>query len=248
MTFLFQVYSQFLLNLLQRKILFSGFWKKSSKNIIQIHDAKRKDREALTRTWTRPFGISLETFPAIMKQNGAQGCFESHVTLASHMPSSYFVLEDDAVPTQDAHTNIEVVTELEQCIREDTYDIIWLGGLPVFDSFSRFKTQGVLQGKCLTTYAMYVGPKAKKIISSMQYTGIPIDVVLTKLDLRGAFVHPPLFKQANTPSDIGKTEFTRGKVFASLLELVGPWWRWAMVYQNYLIVCCLIYAVINFVL
>jgi hypothetical protein len=82
---------------------------------------------------------------------------------------------------------------------------------------------------------MYVGPKAKHLISKLKFTGIPIDVVLSKLELRGAYVHPPLFRQANTPSDIGKSTFTRGKLFASLLEFAAPWWRWGVVYQNYIL-------------
>jgi hypothetical protein len=69
------------------------------------------------------------------------------------------------------------------------------------------------------------------------YDGRPIDVVLSEAyHLRTAYTNPPLFRQACTPSDIGKSEFTRGKVFAKLLEAVGPLWRYAVVYQNYLIV------------
>jgi len=180
-----------------------------------------------------------------MHSNGAKGCFESHVTLASMIKTpNYFVLEDDAVPTQDAHTNIELMVELEKCIQEDRYDIIWLGGLPLPDTnFLRTRTFGLLEGTCLTTYAMWIGAKTKKVLGGLQYTGIPIDVVLSKLKLRGAYAHPPLFRQACTPSDIGKSEFTRGKVFAQLLEIAAPVWRWGVVYQNFIIffILCLVY-------
>ena len=216
-------------------------WKAYKKNVFQIHDSKRKDREALTRTWTRPFGISLEHFPAIMnKENGAKGCFDSHVTLSKKLLINeehpyYFVLEDDAVPTADAHFNVEVLTELESAITKKEYDLIWLGGLPMFGKpFSTFKTQGLLEGKCLTTYAMWIGPKAQKYLASLEYSGKPIDVVLSQAhELRTAFVNPPLFRQACTPSDIGKSSFTRGKIFALLLEFIGPVWRNAVIYQNY---------------
>ena len=214
---------------------------------MQIHDPKRKDRNALTKTWTRPFGISLEVFPAIMNSNGAKGCFQSHVALASQINSPhYFVLEDDAVPTQDAHTNIELIAELEQCIQQDKYDIIWLGGLPTPNTnFFRFKTSGLIDGMCLTTYAMYVGPKAKKLLSRLEYAGVPIDVVLSKSKLKGAYANPPLFRQACTPSDIGKSEFTRGKLFAFLLEKCTPLWRFGVVYQNYLGVFILFYLLLH---
>ena len=141
------------------KILFSNLWRQSKKNVVQIHDAKRTDREALTKTWTRPFGISLEHFPAIMNsENGAKGCFDSHVTLAKSINSQhpyYFVLEDDAVPTAEAHTNVELLTELENAIANNTYDLIWLGGLPMLQKpFGRFRTHGLLQGKCLESDAL----------------------------------------------------------------------------------------------
>jgi len=230
------------LRVLKTKILFSNIWKASKKNVVQIHDANRKDREALTRTWTRPYGISLETFPAIMnKENGARGCFDSHVTLSKsrHIEKhpSYFVLEDDAVPTAEAHYNVELLTELESAITNNNYDLIWLGGLPLFQKpFSSFQTHGLLEGKCLTTYAMWIGPKARKYLASLEYTGKPIDVVLSQAhELRTAYVNPPLFRQACTPSDIGKSSFTRGKLFAMLLELSGPIWRNIVIYQNYLL-------------
>lgn len=214
--------------------------------MVQIHDAKRTDREALTKTWTRPFGISLEHFPAIMNsENGAKGCFDSHVTLAKSINSQhpyYFVLEDDAVPTAEAHTNVELLTELENAIANNTYDLIWLGGLPMLQKpFGRLRTHGLLQGKCLTTYAMWIGPKARKFIASLEYTGKPIDVVLSQAhELNTGFVNPALFRQACTPSDIGKSSFTRGKVFAVLLELVAPVWRNIVIYQNYWLLFCFI--------
>jgi len=216
--------------------------------VIQLHDLKRTDREALTKTWTSPYGISLATFPAIMNsENGAKGCFDSHVAIASLNPS-YFVLEDDAVPTPEASTEVELFTELNNAIKAQTYDLIWLGGLPMPDTtFKRFKTSGLLEGKCLTTYAMYVGPRAKQFIQQQKYSGNPIDVVLAESNLRTAFAHPPLFRQACTPSDIGKSEFTRGKLFASLLHGVGPIWRWSIIYQNYLLLF-LLYLCIRYLL
>jgi len=223
-----------------KKILFSNVWKACKKNVVQIHDSKRNDREALTRTWTRPYGITLENFPAIMnKENGARGCFDSHVSLSKSINtakhSCYFVLEDDAVPTAEAHFNVELLTELESAIESNTFDLIWLGGLPLFQKpFSSFKTHGLLEGKCLTTYAMWIGPKARKYMSSLEYTGKPIDVVLSQAyELRTAFVNPPLFRQACTPSDIGKSSFTRGKLFAAFLEALGPLWRNVVIFQNY---------------
>lgn len=242
-----EFYFIFFLQTKKYKILFSNLWRQSKKNVVQIHDSKRKDREALTRTWTRPYGISLEHFPAIMNaENGARGCFDSHVTLARSINIQhpyYFVLEDDAVPTAEANSNVEVLTELENVIANNVYDLIWLGGLPMLQKpFSLFKTHGILPGKCLTTYAMWIGPKAKNFIASLEYTGKPIDVVLSQAhELNTAFVNPALFRQACTPSDIGKSSFTRGKFFAVLLEMCTPVWRNVVIYQNYLTLFLLIF-------
>lgn len=227
-------------------------WKSAKKNVFQIHDDARKDRESLTMTWTKPFGISLQHFPAIMnREDGVKGCFDSHVTLAQQMSHKftsedlhYFVLEDDAVPTSDAHFNVELLTELERSIKTQEYDLIWLGGLPLPDfNFNRFQTLGILPGKCLTTYAMFVGPKARHFLSQLKFQEKPIDVILSQTTgLKTAYTNPPLFRQSCTPSDIGKSNFTRGKLFALGLETITPVWRMGVIYQNYIL--CLVFLLV----
>jgi hypothetical protein len=232
---------------MKEKILFSNLWSRGKRNVVQIHDPKRIDRELLTKTWTRPLGISLHTFPALMNTDGVKGCFDSHVTLARTHPNPYyFVLEDDAVPTEYSYSDVEGVSELEQAIDGNVYDIIWLGGLPLPDSSFRFKTTGLLEGKCLTTYAMYVGPKAREYLAQLEFSGKPIDVVLSQSPLRTAYLNPPLFRQACTPSDIGKSNFTRGKVFASLLETITPFWRSVVIYRTYIFLIILLVSLLKF--
>ncbi len=210
--------------------------------MVQIHDQKRLDRDLLTKTWTRPLGVTLQIFPALMNSDGVKGCFDSHVTLARTHPNPYyFVLEDDAVPTEYSYSNVEGVSALEHALDSNVYDIIWLGGLPLPDfTLSRFQTTGLIEGKCLTTYAMYIGPRAREYMAKLEFLGKPIDVVLAQSPLRTAYMNPPLFRQACTPSDIGKSSFTRGKVFASLLETVTPLWRTGVIFQNYILILCLV--------
>ncbi len=184
----------------------------------------------MTLTWTKPYGIKLPTFNAIMLPNGAEGCFLSHRGIAGKLKAPYVVLEDDAVPTEAANTATEVISNLRTCMEAGTYDIIYMGGLPL--SSKRTAFQGIHEGACLTTYAMIIGPRAAKTIQSLVYSGTPIDVVLSKLPFKFAFVDPPLFRQAITRSEIGKSSFTRGVLFANILGIATPWWRFLIVQQD----------------
>ena len=168
----------------------------------------------------------------------------SHAAVASQLRAPYVVLEDDAVPTAAANTATEVVTAVQQCIKEDLYDIIYLGGLPL-DSTST-DLPGIYKGQCWTTYAMIVGPRAAEFLRHATYDGVPIDVQLARQNLRAAFVDPPLFRQAITVSEIGKSAFTKSVLFSHLLGYATPVWRWTVIHQNLvmvLLLACLIWTV-----
>lgn len=213
-------------------MLLGTVWEKVKHNTIQLHNPLRKDREALTLTWTRPYGIKLPTFDAIMRPNGVEGCFLSHKSIA-HREAPYVVLEDDAVPTEAANTATELISNLRICMDSGKYDILYLGGLPL--TSKRTALKGIHEGACLTTYAMIVGPRAAKAMRALEFSGVPIDVVLSKLPLQFAFVDPPLFRQAITRSEIGKSDFTRGELFANLLGLTTPCWRFFIIQQDRLL-------------
>jgi len=216
-----------------QKLLLSSIWEKVKHHTVQLHNPLRKDRESLTLTWTKPYGIKLPTFDAIMRPNGAEGCFLSHVKIAQTVEAPYVVLEDDAVPTEAANTATELVTNLRAVMEAGAYDIIYLGGMPL--SSKPTKVSGIYEGACLTTYAMIVGPRAASVLRGLVYTGTPIDVVLSQLPLRFAFVNPPLFRQAITRSEIGKTLFTRGEFFAHLLGFATPCWRFLVIHRDHLL-------------
>ncbi len=216
-----------------KKVLLSSIWERVKYRTVQLHNPLRKDREALTLTWTRPYGIKLPTFNAIMRPNGAEGCFLSHVAIAQTLEAPYVVLEDDAVPTEAANTATELVSNLRTCLEAGNYDVIYLGGMPLVSKRTSF--QGIHEGSCLTTYAMIVGPRAAHALKKLVYQGIPVDVVLSKLPLTFAFVDPPLFRQAITRSEIGKSAFTRGELFANVLGLATPCWRFFVIQQDRLL-------------
>jgi hypothetical protein len=224
-------------------VLLLNLWLQVKSSTLQIHNVKRKDRAALTRTWTKPYGVTLPVFPAIMRENGAEGCLLSHVAVAKKLKPPYVVLEDDAVPTEAANTATELVTAVQQCIKENLYDIIYLGGLPL-DSEST-DLPGIYKGQCWTTYAMIVGPRAAEFLRTATYTGDPIDVLLARQNLRSAFVDPPLFRQALTHSEIGKSSFTKSVMFAHILSYATPVWRWTIIHLNLvlcLVIACLVWA------
>jgi GR25 family glycosyltransferase involved in LPS biosynthesis len=173
-----------------------------------------------------------------MRENGAEGCLLSHAGVASQLKAPYVVLEDDAVPTEAANSATEVVAAVHACIKENLYDIIYLGGLPLDSKATSLP--GIYEGKCWTTYAMIVGPRAAQFLRTASYNGVPIDVQLARQNLKSAFVDPPLFRQAITHSEIGKSAFTKSVLFAHVLGYATPVWRWTIIHFN--LVLCLIFA------
>jgi hypothetical protein len=210
---------------------------------VQIHNPERKDRAALTETWTVPYGIKLPTFSAIMKPNGAEGCLLSHAAVAKKLNAPYIVLEDDAVPTEAANSSTEVVAALGEIMRSQKYDLIYLGGLPLLGA-KKTEYSGIYEGQCWTTYAMVVGPVAANFLRSVQYDGTPIDVVLARQGFTSAFLDPPLFRQALTPSQIGKSAFTKGLLWAKILNTATPWWRWVAIHSDTLVWVLVLFAII----
>ena len=224
-------------------MLLLNLWEAIKPNVIQIHNPLRKDRAALTQTWTRPYGVKLPILPAIMKPNGVEGCLLSHCAVASSLSAPYIVLEDDAVPTEAANTSTELVASIQQCMRSSEYDIIYLGGMPLDSNRTRFP--GIYEGPCLTTYAMVVGPRAAQFLRDLIFRGRPVDVELSRANLKFAFVDPPLFRQAITPSEIGKSSFTKSLLFAQLLGFATPWWRFLVINKYAVFFCLLVLLVVT---
>jgi hypothetical protein len=223
-------------------VLLLNLWDTVKPNVIQLHNPLRKDRAALTKTWTKPYGIKLPTFPAIMRPNGVEGCLLSHAAIASKLTAPYIVLEDDAVPTDAANVSTELITSIQQCMANNVYDIIYLGGMPLDSATTRFP--GIYEGPCLTTYAMIVGPRAASFLRTLTFTGTPVDVELSKAQLKFAFVDPPLFRQAITPSEIGKSSFTKSLFFAQLLGFATPWWRYLVIHKYASFFCLLVFIIV----
>ena len=206
--------------------------------VLQIHCSKRTDRALLTRIWTADHGVTIPTVEAEMRPNGAEGCVLSHRKVASSLQPPFLVLEDDAVPTA-ALRDAEAVFHAVQAVASGEFDVLYLGGLPSATFVSKTRFRGVLEGRCLATFAMVVGPRAAAFLRGASFGGVPIDTQLARSRLRTAFVHPPLFVMAATRSDIGKNDFNRSEKFASLLSTAAPVWRFVVVWQRELLVLLL---------
>lgn len=211
--------------------------------VLQIHSSKRQDRTQMTQLWTRQHGVKLDTFEAIMRANGAEGCTLSHKSVASKLQTPFLVLEDDALPTL-ALQDTQHVFNVLQAIASKEFDILYLGGLPAAGRVLKTEFKGVLEGRCGATFAMIVFPRAAEFLQKHEWKGVPIDVELVRnRTLRTAFVHPPLFVMAATRSDIGKNEFNRSEVFSRLLFFVAPVWRGLVVWQKELLALMCLLAV-----
>jgi hypothetical protein len=210
--------------------------------VVQIHSSKRIDRERLTRMWTREHRVTIPTFEAVMRANGAEGCVLSHKAVATQLQAPYLVLEDDALPTA-AMRDIQHVVHVLQAVESNEFDIVYLGGLPAATRVLQTAVPGVLEGRCGATFAMVVFPRAAAFLQSMDFDGVPVDVQLVRAKhLRVAFVHPPLFVMAATHSDIGKNEFNKSRVFAEWFARMSPIWRWLVVWQKELLGLVLVLA------
>ena len=192
--------------------------------IIQIHSSKRKDRAQLTEAWTMQHGVHIELFEAILDKDGRKGCALSHSAVA-HLTPPYLVLEDDAVPTIHALTDVQGLVDL----RNAEYDIIYLGGWPLGNRSSKFLS--LREGPCLCTHAMIVGEKGAKWLREFKFAGTPIDVALARAPLRFAWTRNEWFSQAESASDVNGSVLTRSKVFTKFMQLVSRCWRFVMLHR-----------------
>lgn len=216
--------------------------------VIQIHSSKRKDREIMTKLWTKQHNIQVHHFEAVMKSNGAEGCTESHVNISKLFDLPYLVLEDDALPTLSV-LDTQLIYSILQVIQHQEFDILYLGGLPAATRVLQTSYYGILEGKCGATYAMIVFPTAIQWFRKHKFKGVPIDVELVRNKLlRTAFVHPPLFIMAQTNSDIGKNAFNKSETFAKILFRINPIWRFFIVWQKELfafVVLCILFFILQ---
>jgi hypothetical protein len=176
-----------------------------------------------------------------MRADGAEGCLLSHSKVAQLYEAPYVVLEDDAVPTAEANYSTELVASVNQILKQK-YDLIYLGGLPVQASSTKYS--GIYEGQCWTTYAMIVGPRAAAYLKTVRYTGIPIDVLLARQSFKCAIVDPQLFRQAITPSEIGKSRFTKSLFFSHVLHFIGPYWRYLVFHFTYVMLYMLTIGIV----
>lgn len=211
--------------------------------VVMIHDPKRADRKALHTLIENQHGVSIPKFQAIMLQDGRQGCALSHKRVAEafsntghHSSMPYLVFEDDILPTIDALSNTQAYADLLQCINSSDFDVLYLGGLPL-PLHTSTKYSSIRAGACIQTHAMLVFPKAAQWLAEHKYKGSPIDADLLyaawKGEIKAGFLHPALFEQSNSKSDIRRSTISQTEWFGTLFtNVVSPIWRHAVVNET----------------
>ena len=210
--------------------------------VFQIHSSLRTDRAALTDVWTRQHGVNVNHFEATMDANGRRGCALSHKGLAKSQTGVYLVLEDDAVPTRHVFDDVVGLADLLDAIRKEAFDVIYLGGLPMFRHTSTPWTS-LQSGACWCTHAMIVGERGREWFAAHEFNETPIDVELASAALRFAWTRHEWFAQAPGASDVNRSTLTRSALFQTALTYVHPAWR-AFVLHRF--VSCVLLMVLAF--
>jgi hypothetical protein len=208
--------------------------------IYCIHASKRTDRSQLFQTWSKMHKININIFPAIIDTDGRKGCALSHIALSKLLLQNVksdkyaLILEDDAVPTLHS-SNAQLISDILLSIHDKKFDIIWLGGLPSWNSyFTEYKS--IREGPSWTTHAMLVNRNYMQWMANFQYNGIPIDVELAKAPLKMAWVYPSLLEQADTQSNIRRTVLSQTGAFGSFLLWWTVIWRCLVFHKQFFLV------------
>jgi len=185
--------------------------------------------------------VKVNIFPAIVDKDGRRGCALSHIALSKlllQLDTEYvLVLEDDAVPTSNI-TNIQALSDTAAAVRSSQYDIVWLGGLPSWNSYLT-QWKSVRAGPSWTTHAMLLNKKALQWLAGFEYGSVPIDVELAKAPLRMAWIYPSLMEQADTQSNIRRTALSQTGAFGSFLLWWTPTWRGFVFYKQIFLILVL---------
>jgi hypothetical protein len=220
------------------KSLLQSLFEALESRVLVVHNAERRDRARAMTLWTEQHGVQVARFDAIMIPNdGRKGCALSHQRVAEFALSTkegalkpYLVLEDDAMPTRTAY-QAESMLHLLEAIDSKEFDILYLGGLPLL-GHSPTAWSTIRKGSSLQTHAMIVFPAAAQWLSKFQYKGDPIDVELARANLRTGFLHPQLFDQYESHSDIRRAAISQTSFFSRLLvQYITPCWRHVVVHQ-----------------
>lgn len=186
----------------------------------------------------------MHVFPAIIDSDGRKGCALSHRAVATiahkSNPDDYaLVFEDDALPA--AAPDPQAVSNVISAIKSRQFDVLWLGGLPHW-SHQKTAYPTIYAGSAWTTHALVLGPRAQAWLAAHEYAGAPIDVDLAdecRKTLRGAWVHPSLFEQARSPSNVRRSVVSRTDLFGELLFQATPAWKSLVVHQRAVFAVCL---------
>ena len=136
---------------------------------------------------------------------GVQGCFESHISVIKKAYDqgceNVVIFEDDIFPQNVTSEKLE---EIIKFIKEEDWDIFYLGGSPLFFSLPRkernYKDVYALKYNC--THAYILNRKYMRELKDTKFNGTAIDIFYSGDSNRSYGIQPSLFQQAPFASDV----------------------------------------------
>jgi hypothetical protein len=156
--------------------------------------------------------------------NGAIGCFESHVNLVKS--GARFIMEDDFEPTAEFFTERgqDAFKEMMDLVSNaNDWDIFYLGFIPdiLYSSSERAGKRIYKIRSWACTQAYIISDRFAREVSQWVWNGEPIDVRYRRAISYS--VHPQLVKQYDSPSDIRVQGFNI-PLLRDVPQSFSSWW------------------------
>ena len=168
----------------------------------------RNDRYESCKALFERLNIPVQFVRVHPHENGAQGCFESHVKIVNdalqNNCSNIVIFEDDLDVSGSAENVNQKIGTCVDFISKNKFDIFYLGVAPDMskhDSTIVDKDKGIYKVHSLRTHAYAMSADGMRKVKDLEYVGTPIDVYYRdNLDAFG--IYPSIFYQNNSESSI----------------------------------------------
>ena len=138
--------------------------------------------------------------------NRVQGCFESHLNLVKKAYDddcqNVLILEDDIKPSSTGMENPELLSESVSFMKENDWDIFYLGLCPHFFSLPEKIGKRIYKLNNACTHAYVLNRPYMKKIKDLKFSGVPIDSFYGYDKKKSYGIYPSIFYQNNFNTDI----------------------------------------------
>lgn len=208
-------------------------WLNNISKVFIVNLLKRTDRLLETAELLEQYEIPYTIFPAIERENGAEGLRDTMNNLLQEIVDNNYrhtlVFEDDVKFIEDKRIFHETMENVMKQLPEN-YHLCYLGGQPT-GGYSHFHSSNLLPAiKYFATQSvLYSLQGAREILARKM--GFPIDnwiVAELQNDARCYAVHPILATQRQGYSDIYKSEidwqpFIEPRHNQKVMEITRKW-------------------------